>query len=182
MHNLYRTLSAFTDKKNETINVVIDIPKGSSNKYEYDEERGYFKLDRVLYHHMFYPFDYGFIPQTHYDDSDAVDVVLLTTYPTFPGCVIKARVIGGIDTRDEKGSDLKVIAVPITKIDPRFSHIESYKDLNEHQQQELLIHFKEIKKLEKEKYDKVVINGFVSRIAALSGIKKAVRAYNEKHS
>ncbi|MDP3793422.1 MAG: inorganic diphosphatase, partial [Candidatus Uhrbacteria bacterium] len=78
----------------ETFHVVVDIPKGCSNKFEYDEEGGYFLLDRVLHSQMFYPFDYGFIPQTHSDDGDAIDVCLLVTYPTFSGCVVKARTIG----------------------------------------------------------------------------------------
>lgn len=182
MHNLYKRIPAFADAAGESINVIVDIPKGSSNKYEYSEERGYFKLDRVLYHNMFYPFDYGFIPQTHHEDGDAVDVVLLTTYPTFPGCIVEARILGGIDTHDEKGGDLKVVAVPVTKIDPRFSHLESCADLNEHQQQELLLHFKEIKKLEKGKYDKVVVRGFVSRDDAIAAIRTASKVYAKKHA
>ena len=160
-----------------TIHMVVDIPRGGSNKYEYDEQGGYYKLDRVLYHQMFYPFDYGFIPRTHYDDGDAVDVMLLTTYPTFPGCVIKARVIGAIDTADESGNDLKVLAVPADKVDPRFKEIQSYSDLPKHVQDELELHFKEIKKLEKAKYDKVVINGWKDKEFAMTEIKRAMEAY-----
>ncbi len=160
-----------------TIHVVVDIPKGGSNKYEYDEQGGYYKLDRVLYHQMFYPFDYGFIPQTHHDDGDAVDVMLLTTYPTFPGCVIKARVIGALDTADESGGDMKVLAVPTDKIDPRFKEIKSYTDLPQHVQEELSLHFKEIKKLEKAKYDKVEIRGWKSAEEAMTAIKSSMAAY-----
>lgn len=180
--NLYTDLPTFCDEEKGHIYVVIDIPKGSSNKYEYDEEGGYIALDRVVHHQMFYPFDYGFVPQTHALDDDATDVCLLTTYPTVPGCVVKARIIGGIDTRDESGSDLKIIAVPTSKIDPRFDEIETYSDLPAHVQKELELHFKEVKKLEVEKYDKVVINGFITPEEAMKTLKEAQARYAEKHS
>ncbi len=166
----------------ETFNVVVDIPKGCSNKFEYDEEGGYFVLDRVLHSQMFYPFDYGFIPQTHSDDGDAIDVCLLVTYPTFSGCVVKARTIGMLKTADEKGGDNKILAVPVSKVDPRFDEIKSVEDLPKHVQEELLIHFKEIKKLEKAKYDKVVINGFGSVEEARAEIQKAMASYQSKHA
>jgi len=162
--------------------VVIDLPKGSSNKFEYDEEGGYFKLDRVLHSQMFYPFDYGFIPQTHSDDGDAIDVCLLVTYPTFPGCVVKARAIGMIKTADEKGGDNKIIAVPVSKVDPRFDEMKSIEDLPAHVREELLLHFKEIKKLEKTKYDKVVINGFGTAEEAQAEIERAIQAYKQAHA
>ncbi|MFA5935558.1 MAG: inorganic diphosphatase [Patescibacteria group bacterium] len=177
--NLYHEIPA---GNSDTFNMVVDLPKFSSNKYEYDEEGGYFKLDRVLHSQMFYPFDYGFIPQTHSDDGDAIDVCLLVTYPTFPGCVIKARTIGMIKTSDEKGGDNKIIAVPVAKLDPRFNEIQSIDDLPAHVQEELLIHFKEIKKLEKAKYDKVEINGFGSVDEAKAEINRAIGAYNAKHA
>ncbi|MCC7357127.1 inorganic diphosphatase [Candidatus Uhrbacteria bacterium] len=161
--------------------MVVDLPKFSSNKYEYDEEGGYFKLDRVLHSQMFYPFDYGFIPQTHSDDGDAIDVCLLVTYPTFPGCVVKCRAIGMIKTSDEKGGDNKILAVPVSKLDPRFDEITSIDDLPKHVQEELLLHFKEIKKLEKAKYDKVQINGFGSVDEAKAEIQRAMDAYKAKH-
>ncbi len=176
--NLYHEISAGTA---DEFNVVVDLPKGSSNKYEYDEEGGYFKLDRVVHHQMFYPFDYGFIPQTHSDDGDAIDVCLLVTYPTFPGCVVKSRAIGMIKTSDEKGGDNKIIAVPVNKLDPRFAEVQSLEDLPKHVQEELLIHFKEIKKLEKAKYDKVVIEGFGSVEEAKTAITQTMDAYKAKH-
>jgi inorganic pyrophosphatase len=165
-----------------TFHVVVDLPKGSSNKFEYDEEGGYFKLDRVLHSQMFYPFDYGFIPQTHSDDGDAIDVCLLVTYPTFPGCVVKARAIGMIKTADEKGGDNKIIAVPVSKVDPRFEEIQTIEDLPAHVREELLLHFKEIKKLEKAKYDKVVISGFGTREEAQAEIERAMAAYKQAHA
>ena len=180
--NLYKDLPSFADEEKGIIHTVIDIPKGCSNKYEYDEEGGYYALDRVLYHQMFYPFDYGFMPQTKALDGDAVDVCTLVTYPTFPGCVIKVRVIGAIDTADESGPDLKVIAVPVEKLDPRFKEIQSYTDLPEHVQEELLLHFKEIKKLEKAKYDKVVISGWINREDTMKMIKEAQERYKQEHA
>lgn len=175
--NLYHEIPAGDA---DAFRVVIDLPKGCSNKYEYDEEGGYFTLDRVLHHQMFYPFDYGFIPQTHSDDGDAIDVCLLVTYPTFPGCVVKARAIGMIKTADEKGGDNKIIAVPVGKVDPRFEEIQSVGDLPAHVREELLLHFKEIKKLEKAKYEKVVVNGFGTAEEAKAEIVKAMEAYNAK--
>jgi inorganic pyrophosphatase len=177
--NLYHEIPA---GDSETFHMVVDLPKFSSNKYEYDEEGGYFKLDRVLHSQMFYPFDYGFIPQTHSDDGDALDVCLLVTYPTFPGCVVKARTIGMLKTADEKGGDNKIIAVPVSKLDPRFDEIQSIEDLPKHVQEELLLHFKEIKKLEKAKYDKVVINGFGTADEAKAEISRAIEAYKGKHA
>lgn len=177
--NLYHEVPAGSA---EEFLVVVDLPKGSSNKYEYDEEGGYFTLDRVLHHQMFYPFDYGFIPQTHSDDGDAVDVCLLVTYPTFPGCVVKARTIGMLKTSDEKGGDNKILAVPVNKLDPRFAEVHSVDDLPKHVQEELLLHFKEIKKLEKAKYDKVVIDGFGSVDEAKAEITRTMEAYKGKHA
>jgi inorganic pyrophosphatase len=175
--NLYHEIQVGTP---EEFSVVIDLPKFSSNKYEYDEDGGFFKLDRVLHSQMFYPFDYGFIPQTHSGDGDAIDVCLLVTYPTFPGCVIKARAIGMIKTSDEKGGDNKIIAVPVSKVDPRFDEIKSVSDLPAHVQKELLLHFKEIKKLEAAKYDKVTIDGFGSIDEAKAEIAKSIQAYQAK--
>jgi inorganic pyrophosphatase len=177
--NLYHEVSSGDAS---AFHVVIDLPKGSSNKFEYDEEGGYFKLDRVLHSQMFYPFDYGFIPQTHSDDGDAIDVCLLVTYPTFPGCVVKARAIGMIKTADEKGGDNKIIAVPVSKVDPRFDEMKSIEDLPAHVREELLLHFKEIKKLEKAKYDKVVINGFGTAEEAQAEIERAIQAYKQAHA
>lgn len=177
--NLYNDLPANPGENQEEINVVVDIPKGSSNKYEYSEEGGYFALDRVLFQQTFYNFDYGFIPQTHAGDGDAVDVVLLTTYPTFPGCVVKARVIGSLVTSDQDGQDDKVIAVPVSKIDPRFDEIKSVSDLSSHLQKELKTFFKEYKKLEVEKYDKIVIGEFLSKDETIKNIQEAKKNYKK---
>lgn len=179
--NLYKDIPAFADEEEKTINVVIDIAKGTSNKYEYDEEKGYFALDRVLHQATYYPFDYGFVPQTHAGDGDAVDVALLVTHPTFPGCVVKARPIGVIFTADQDGEDEKVIAVPVSKLDPRFDEVQTIDDLPSHVREELLSFFKEYKKLEKAKYDKIVIKGFGTKEQTYEVIKKAHEAFDSKH-
>lgn len=179
--NLYTDIPTFADEKAGILNMVVDIPKESKNKYEYDEENGYFKLDRVLHHSMFYPFDYGFIPQTTEPDGDGTDIILLTTYPTFTGCVIKIRLIGLIDTEDEKWFDPKLIAVPITEIDPRWEEYMSINDMSNHTQRELKLFFKEYKKLEKEKYEQITIKWFGTREEAYEIIKKAQARFQEKH-
>lgn len=134
-------------------NTIIEIPKGSTNKYEMDADTGVMKLDRVLYSPLFYPFDYGFIPQTHYLDGDPIDVLVLISHPTFPGCVVEAKAIGVLEMQDEKGPDEKLICVA-TK-DPRFSFRKSLNDLQEHTLKEM-IHFFEVYKTLEEKSVEVI--------------------------
>lgn len=179
--NFVKDLSTYADQSNRIINVVIEITKKSQNKVEYNEDDGYFALDRVLHHQMFYDFDYGFIPQTLEGDGDPCDVVVLLTESTFPGCVIKCRVIGMIQTADQDGPDAKLICVPISKIDPRRDNIQTINDLSTHAQEELLIFFKEYKKLEKSKYDKITIDGFKTIDESYALIDKSVKAYQHKH-
>ena len=175
--NLYHEVPCGTP---EAFNVVVEVTKGSSNKIEYDEDGGYFKLDRVLHQPTFYPFDYGFVPQTHSGDGDALDVCLLLTHNTFPGCVVKARAIGLLRTSDQDGPDDKIIAVPISKVDPRFEEVRTIEDLPAHVREEFLIYFKEYKKLEKAKYDKIVIEGFKSLEETTLVITNAMEAYKAK--
>ncbi len=169
-------------KEDSYFNVVIDIPYGSSNKYQYDEDGGFFYLDRSLHQQTFYNFDYGFIPQTIGGDADGIDVVMLLTHPTFPGCVIKARPIGMIVTSDQDGDDAKVIMVPITKVDPRFEEYESIDNISKHEQKELLLFFKEYKKLEEAKYPKIEIKGFDTKENTLKVIQEAVEEYKKHHA
>ena len=129
----------------EKLNVVVEIPKGSSNKYEVNED-GIIALDRVLHSPFFYPADYGFVPGTLADDGDAVDVLIVTDSPVFPGCLVEARPIGILYMEDDKGKDEKVIAVQ-TK-NPRYSHIKDIADLGEHIVKEFDHFFSEYKKLE----------------------------------
>ncbi len=177
--NLYKEVPAGTP---EEFNVVVEVTKGTMNKVEYDEEGGYFKLDRVLHQPTVYPFDYGFIPQTHGGDGDAIDVCLLLTQPTFPGCVVKARAIGVIQMEDQDGVDDKIIAVPVGKVDPRFNELTSFEQLPAHVQEEYMIYFKEYKKLEKKKYDLITVKGVAGAEAARAAVAQAMQAFANEHA
>ncbi len=124
----------------------IEIPRGSRNKYEYDEELGGLKLDRVLYSSVHYPTDYGFIPDTLAEDGDHLDILVLMQEPSFPGCYIEARPIGGLDMSDEKGPDFKVLAVPVG--DPRYQHVTDLSHLGDHWLREIETFFDTYKLLE----------------------------------
>lgn len=119
-----------TDLPNGEVEVFVEIPRGSRNKYEYDHDRHVFRLDRVLYSSVHYPTDYGFVPGTLAPDGDPLDVLVITEEPTFPGCLIPARPIGVLCMVDEKGLDQKVLAVPVG--DPRFEGITDIDDLIPH--------------------------------------------------
>jgi inorganic pyrophosphatase len=129
-----------------TLLAFIEIPRGSRNKYEYDEVTKTFRLDRVLYSSVHYPTDYGFIPETLAPDGDHLDVLVLVEEPTFPGCLIEVRPLGGLDMSDEKGSDFKVLAVPVG--DPRFDEYHSLEDVGQHWLREIETFFATYKLLE----------------------------------
>jgi inorganic pyrophosphatase len=128
------------------IDVLIEIPSGSQNKYEYDKENGIFRLDRVLYSPMHYPTEYGYIENTLAEDGDPLDALVLTTFPTFPGCVIRSRVIGVLLMSDDKGQDEKILAVPVD--DPRFNQVKNLNDVAPHLLKEIEHFFKVYKDLE----------------------------------
>jgi inorganic pyrophosphatase len=152
------------------INIFIENPKGTSNKYELDKESGRIMLDRALYSSVFWPFEYGFIENTLSEDGDPLDAVVLVNEPTFPGCVIPSKIIGMLNMEDESGIDYKIIAVPDDKIDPRFKHINSIDDLTEHQRKEIQEFFEIYKRLEPNKWVKVT--GFESKETAEKIIEK----------
>ncbi|ACZ37648.1 inorganic diphosphatase [Sphaerobacter thermophilus] len=129
-----------------TVDALIEIPAGSRNKYEFDEKAGRIRLDRVLYTSVHYPTDYGFIPDTLAPDGDHLDILVVTYEPTFPGCLVEARPIGGLDMEDEKGSDFKVLAVPA--VDPRFASTRTLEDLDPHWLREIETFFATYKLLE----------------------------------
>lgn len=130
----------------ETVLALIEIPRGSRNKYELDHETGRLRLDRVLFSSVHYPADYGFIVDTLGEDDDPLDVLVIVQEPTFPGCIVPARAVGGLDMHDEKGSDFKVVAVPIG--DPRYAHVFTLDDLGHHWAREIETFFKTYKLLE----------------------------------
>jgi inorganic pyrophosphatase len=135
--------------------IFVEIPKNSKLKFEFDEELGGIKLDRVLYGSNYFPFEYGFIKGTRGKDNDPLDVVLLSSFSTFPGCLIKARIIGVLEMEDEKGIDDKILAVPVEKIDPRFSEIKDITNLSSHLKLEIREFFETYKRLEPEKWVKL---------------------------
>jgi inorganic pyrophosphatase len=128
------------------IEVVVEIPRGSRNKYEFDKARGVFVLDRVLYSSVHYPTDYGFVAGTLAEDGDALDALVVVDEPTFPGCHIIARPIGVLDMQDEKGPDQKILAVPLG--DPRFASIRDIRDIDPHWLREIENFFQTYKALE----------------------------------
>ena len=150
------------------IEVVVEIPRGSRNKYELDKDRGVLVLDRVLYSSVHYPTDYGFITGTLAPDGDALDALVVVDEPTFPGCHVTARPIGVLDMRDEKGSDNKILAVPIG--DPRFSRIRDLNDIDPHWLREIENFFQTYKALENKSTDVV---GWEDAAAATRAIAAA---------
>jgi inorganic pyrophosphatase len=126
--------------------VVIEIPKGTRNKYEMDHKTGRIRLDRMLFTSTRYPADYGYIEDTLADDGDPLDALVLLDEPTFPGCVISCRAIGMFRMRDEKGGDDKVLCVPAT--DPRTAHLRDIADVSEFDLLEIQHFFEVYKALE----------------------------------
>lgn len=140
------------------INMMVETPMGSVNKYEFHTNTGMIKLDRVLFEKLPYPIEYGAIPQTWDEDSDLLDVMCLITYPTFPGCLISVRPIGVMLFNDSGERDDKILAVPVDDI--RYKHINSIADLTEHQKDEIAFFFERYKDLQfkyKGQTDKKVI-------------------------
>lgn len=137
------------------LNAVIEIPYGSNIKYELDKESGAIMVDRVMYSAMFYPANYGFIPNTLADDGDPIDVLVLNEYPIQVGAVIPCRLIGVLLMEDESGMDEKLLAVPVSKIDPRYDSIKSLDDLPKASLDKIKNFFETYKMLEPNKWVKV---------------------------
>ena len=151
----------------EEFHVVIEIPKGSTNKYEYDPELGVFKLDRALYSPLFYPWDYGFIPQTLYKDGDPVDALVLVMHPCYPGIVVDCKPIGVLEMVDGGKPDEKILCV--ASHDPRFGNRKSMDELNPHTLDEIVHFFEVYKQLEQKE---VEVKGWLGRDAALDIIRE----------
>lgn len=135
----------------KTFDVLIEIPKGSRNKYEYDFDLKKVRYDRMIFSSMMYPADYGFIPETLALDGDPLDVLVLVTEPTFPGCVMEVKPIGVFHMADEKGPDEKVICVPVS--DPVWNRLNDLDDVNGHLIKEIEHFFRVYKDLEQKKVD-----------------------------
>jgi inorganic pyrophosphatase len=155
------------------IDVVVEIPRGSRNKYEMDKERGVIRLDRRLFSATFYPADYGFIPDTLGEDGDPLDALVLLDDPTFPGCWVSARPVGVFWMEDDKGPDAKIICVPAG--DPRWDHVAEIEDVPESMRAEIAHFFEVYKTLEPDKHSNT--RGYEGTTAAWSEIDAALERY-----
>lgn len=161
-------------KPPEFVNGVIEIPRGSRAKYEIDKESGLIKLDRVIYASMYYPLNYGFIPQSLGEDGDPLDIVVLTQVSVVPLCLIPSKVIGVMQMIDRGENDEKIIAV--AEQDPSVGHINNVQDLPEYLLAELRHFFENYKTLENKK---VVINEFLSREEAFRVVDASLQRYEK---
>jgi inorganic pyrophosphatase len=157
-----------------TFDVLIEIPKGSRNKYEYDFTLHKIRFDRLLFSSMMYPADYGFVPETLALDGDPLDVLVLGTEPTFPMCVMEVKPIGVFHMADEKGNDEKLICVPVS--DPNWNSLNDLYDLNPHQIKEIEHFFKVYKDLEKKIVD---VEGWGDAQDAVEIYQNCVKRYDE---
>jgi inorganic pyrophosphatase len=165
------------EKTPDVFNAIIEIPKGSNNKYEIDKETGLIALDRANYSSAPYPFDYGFAPKTLWDDGDALDIVVLTTFPLSPGILVRVRPVAIMDMIDDGDSDAKIIAVPAD--DKRWEGVKDLADVNPHTIKEIEHFFKTYKQLKKE--DIVVTIDSVRGVeAAKEAVLRSVEIYNQK--
>lgn len=162
-------------KAPEEINVIIETPKGSSNKYEIDKETGLIKLDRANYNGVPFPIEYGFIPRTYWEDGDAIDVILFSSFPVPTGVLVNARPVALMEMTDTGESDWKILAVPLK--DKRWDDVGDLADLNQHILKEVKHFFETYKAL---KGAKVVVHGYKNRKEALETIKKGIKLYQEK--
>ncbi len=167
-------LDAAEHTNEEEVLAFIEIPRGSRNKYEYDEESGTFHLDRVLYSSVHYPTDYGFVPDTLADDGDHLDICVLMTEPSFPGCTIMARPLGGLEMQDEKGEDFKVLAVPVN--DPRFNHYRKLEQVGKHWLREIETFFATYKLLENKETNIVGWHGLERALEEIERSREMYRA------
>ena len=156
------------------VNALIEIPKGSKAKYEIDKESGLIKLDRVIYASMYYPLNYGFIPQTMGEDKDPLDIVVLTQVSVVPLCIIPSKVIGVMQMVDRGEADDKIIAV--AEQDPSVSDYDNVSDLPHYLKEELIHFFENYKTLENKK---VVIDQFLPKEKAWAIINESLAYYKE---
>ena len=163
-----------SSEKRKTFDVLIEIPKGSRNKYEYDFVLHKIRFDRMLFSSMMYPGDYGFIPESLALDKDPLDVLVLGSEPTFPMCVMEVKAIGVFHMTDEKGPDEKIICVPVS--DPIWNLLNDISDMNPHQVKEIEHFFQVYKDLEKKKVD---VGGWGNAEEAIKIYEECVKRYDE---
>ena len=154
---------------------IIEIPRGSKNKYEIDKETGLLRLDRVLYSSVHYPANYGFLPRTYCDDGDPLDVLVVCQAPIQPMCIVQARPVGVVGMRDDQGQDDKIIAVPVN--DPEYTHVQDVRDLGPHRQLEIRQFMLDYKRLENKEVD---VDAMEGAAAAQKVIRASMKLYDEK--
>jgi inorganic pyrophosphatase len=159
----------------EIVNGIIEIPKGTRAKYELDKESGLLRLDRVLYSSVYYPANYGFIPQSYCDDNDPLDILILSQIDIVPMCIVPAKVIGVMRMLDNGEADDKIIAVAVG--DPSVSHINDISELPQHFISELRNFFEDYKKLENKT---VVVEEFFDKNTALEILQESFEMYNDR--
>ncbi len=159
----------------EIVYAVTEVPKGNRNKYEYSKKVGVIKLDRVLYSPLHYPGDYGFIPQTYFEDDDPMDILVMMNEATFPGCVIEARALAMLKMIDNGQPDYKVLAVPAT--DPNFEHMTAFEHLPKHFLNEVMHFFMTYKQLEGAQVEN---QGWVGTEETRETIQRSMALYREK--
>lgn len=159
----------------DILNAYVEIPGGSRNKYEVDKESGVLRFDRLLYSAVHYPGDYGFIPRTLADDGDALDVLILITVPTVPGCLVEVRPLGMFQMRDEKGIDHKVLAVPLS--DPFMAEYHDLDDVPPHRLREIDHFFAIYKELEGKE---TATDGWTGRAGAIAAVEDSIRRYKDE--
>lgn len=156
------------------VNTIVEINKGSKNKYEIDKETGLIALDRVAHTAQDFPFDYGFVPQTLWDDGDALDVIILTTHPLHPGILVRVRPVALMHMIDSGDSDDKLVAVPVD--DPRWDATKDIRDINPHTLKEMEHFYSTYKKIQEKE---VKVTGFKGRAAAEEAFARAADMYQK---
>jgi len=174
MTDLWRDLETGPNPPDE-VYAIVENPRGTENKYEYDVEKKAIVLDRVLYSAMHYPGDYGFIPRTLDEDGDPLDILVLVTNPTFPGCVHTVRPIGLLHMLDGDVRDDKILAVPVNDI--RFASVRDLGDLQEHTLKEIAHLFETYKVLEGKT---TTVMGWSDKEEAKAAIQRSQKQYKEK--
>ena len=162
----------------EEVYCIVEVPKGSSNKYEYDLDYCAFHLDRALYSAVFFPTEYGIVPQTWGKDGDPLDIMVVSSFSTFPGCVLTCCPIALLKINDTRKGDNKIIAVP--KDDPRFEGFDEVGDLNPHFKKEIENFWENYSELQPNK--EIRILGWSGRKAAQKAIQEGIKAYQAKFS
>ena len=173
MTNLWHDVSR---KSKDEFNVIVECPKGSRVKYEVDKETGLIEFDRVLYSPMHYPTNYGFVPQTLWEDGDPLDVLVMAFEELVPGCLVKCRALGVLDMVDSGEGDAKVLAVPVK--DPRFESVKTIDDVEPHLLEEISHFFKVYKDLQKKE---VEVGEWRSREEALKDIERSFELYDAEY-